>query len=257
MKLALTVISTAFCLCLFLTSCGEKEPASSAETSSTQGAPEETPTPEPESAPEPEEAPEPAPEPEEAPEPAPEPEEAPEPTPEPEEAPEPTPEPEETPDPAANKPAAPASVITFTNELREKGVLELLEKLENAQEGRGENPMQMFDTMRQLNQLSDKLSTIDTADLPEDLKQPVNRFRDATADMATHMEEIPIPVEIVTGGQEAIGPWFVEKMAEDPLFPQIMEDWGRTMGELGEEMEESGSVIEKVFDAYDVNPFAP
>ena len=247
MKLALTVISTAFCLCLFLTSCGEKEPASSAETSSTQGAPEETPTPEPESAPEPEEAPEPAPEPEEAPEP----------TPEPEEAPEPTPEPEETPDPAANKPAAPASVITFTNELREKGVLELLEKLENAQEGRGENPMQMFDTMRQLNQLSDKLSTIDTADLPEDLKQPVNRFRDATADMATHMEEIPIPVEIVTGGQEAIGPWFVEKMAEDPLFPQIMEDWGRTMGELGEEMEESGSVIEKVFDAYDVNPFAP
>ena len=247
MKLALTVISTAFCLCLFLTSCGEKEPASSAETSSTQGAPEETPTPEPESAPEPEEAPEPAPEPEEAPEPAPE----------PEEAPEPTPEPEETPDPAANKPAAPASVITFTNELREKGVLELLEKLENAQEGRGENPMQMFDTMRQLNQLSDKLSTIDTADLPEDLKQPVNRFRDATADMATHMEEIPIPVEIVTGGQEAIGPWFVEKMAEDPLFPQIMEDWGRTMGELGEEMEESGSVIEKVFDAYDMNPFAP
>ena len=247
MKLALTVISAAFCLCLFLTSCGEKEPASSAETSSTQGAPEETPTPEPESAPEPEEAPEPAPEPEEAPEPAPE----------PEEAPEPTPEPEETPDPAANKPAAPASVITFTNELREKGVLELLEKLENAQEGRGENPMQMFDTMRQLNQLSDKLSTIDTADLPEDLKQPVNRFRDATADMATHMEEIPIPVEIVTGGQEAIGPWFVEKMAEDPLFPQIMEDWGRTMGELGEEMEESGSVIEKVFDAYDMNPFAP
>ena len=247
MKLALTVISTAFCLCLFLTSCGEKEPASSAETSSTQGAPEETPTPEPESAPEPEETPEPAPEPEEAPEPAPE----------PEEAPEPTPEPEETPDPAANKPAAPASVITFTNELREKGVLELLEKLENAQEGRGENPMQMFDTMRQLNQLSDKLSTIDTADLPEDLKQPVNRFRDATADMATHMEEIPIPVEIVTGGQEAIGPWFVEKMAEDPLFPQIMEDWGRTMGELGEEMEESGSVIEKVFDAYDMNPFAP
>ena len=227
MKLALTVISTAFCLCLFLTSCGEKEPASSAETSSTQGAPEETPTPEPESAPEPEEAPE------------------------------PTPEPEETPDPAANKPAAPASVITFTNELREKGVLELLEKLENAQEGRGENPMQMFDTMRQLNQLSDKLSTIDTADLPEDLKQPVNRFRDATADMATHMEEIPIPVEVVTGGQEAIGPWFVEKMAEDPLFPQIMEDWGRTMGELGEEMEESGSVIEKVFDAYDMNPFAP
>ena len=248
MKHALTVISAAFCLCLFVTSCGEKEPASSEETGSAQAASKETPSPEPESAPEPKETPEPAPEPEE---------ETPEPAPEPEEAPEPTPDPEETPEPAANKPAAPASVIAFTNELREKGVLELLEKLENAQEGRGENPMQMFDTMRQLNQLSDKLSTIDTADLPEDLKQPVNRFRDATADMATHMEEIPIPVEVVTGGQEAIGPWFVEKMAEDPLFPQVMEDWGRTMGELGEEMEESGSVIEEVFNAYDLNPFAP
>ncbi|RPF92985.1 MAG: hypothetical protein CBB78_000480, partial [Roseibacillus sp. TMED18] len=70
MKLALTVISAAFCLCLFLTSCGEKDPASSAETASTQPAPEETPEP----APEPEETPEPAPEPEETPEPTPEPE---------------------------------------------------------------------------------------------------------------------------------------------------------------------------------------
>ena len=117
--------------------------------------------------------------------------------------------------------------------------------------------MQMFDTMRQLNQLSDKLSTIETAGLPEDLKQPVNRFRDATADMATHMEEIPIPVEVMSGGQEAIGPWFVEKMAEDPLFPQVMQDWGETMGELGEEMEESGSVIEKAFQTYGIDPSAP
>ena len=82
MKLALTVISAAFCLCLFLTSCGEKDPASSAETGSTQPAPEETPEP----APEPEETPEPAPEPEKTPEPTPEPEETPEAVPEPEEA---------------------------------------------------------------------------------------------------------------------------------------------------------------------------
>ena len=214
MKLALTVISAAFCLCLFLTSCGEKEPAASAETGSTQPAPEETP--------------EPAPEPEETPEPAPE-----------EDA------------PAANKPAAPASVIAFTTELREKGVIELIEKLEDA-EGGG-NPLQMLDTMRNLSQLSDKLSTIETGDLPEDLKLPVNRFRDATADMATHMEEIPIPVEVLTGGQEAMGPWFAQKMADDPLFPQIMQDWGETMGELGGEMEESGSAIEEAFESYDID----
>tara|TARA_B100000900_G_scaffold404588_1_gene413137 strand:- start:198 stop:851 length:654 start_codon:yes stop_codon:yes gene_type:complete len=98
MKLALTVISAAFCLCLFLTSCGEKEPASSAETSSTQASPEETPKTEPGPAQEPEETPEPTPEPEETPEPTPEPEETPEPTPEPEETPESAPEPEETPE---------------------------------------------------------------------------------------------------------------------------------------------------------------
>ena len=62
MKLALTVISAAFCLCLFLTSCGEKDPASSAEIGSTQTAPEEAPEP----AAEPEETTGPAPEPEEA-----------------------------------------------------------------------------------------------------------------------------------------------------------------------------------------------
>ena len=218
MKLALTVISAAFCLCLFLTSCGEKDPASSAEPGSTQPAPEETP--------------EPAPEPEETPEPAPE------------------PAPEED-APAANKPAAPASVIAFTTELREKGVIELIEKLQDA-EGGG-NPLQMLDTMRNLNQLSDKLSTIETGDLPEDLKQPVNRFRDAAADMATHMEEIPIPVEVLTGGQEAMGPWFAQKMADDPLFGQIMQDWGETMGELGGEMEESGSAIEEAFETYDID----
>ena len=75
MKLAFTVISPAFCLCLFLTSCGDKEPAASADTGSNQPAPEESPATKLESAPEPEVTPEPAPEPDVTPEPAPEPEE--------------------------------------------------------------------------------------------------------------------------------------------------------------------------------------
>ena len=91
MKLALAVISAALCLCLFLTSCGEKDPASSAETGSTQPASEDTPEP----APEPEKTPEPTPEPEETPEPAPASEETPEPAPASEETPEATPEPED------------------------------------------------------------------------------------------------------------------------------------------------------------------
>ena len=75
MKLAFTVISPALCLCLFLTSCGDKEPAASADTGSNQPAPEDSPATKLEAAPEPEVTPEPAPEPDVTPEPAPEPEE--------------------------------------------------------------------------------------------------------------------------------------------------------------------------------------
>ena len=89
MKLALTVIPAAFCLCFVLISCGEKEPAPSVETDSSQLAPEKTPAP--------------TPEPEETPEPKPELEKAPEPKPEPEETSEPKPEPEETGEPAAKR----------------------------------------------------------------------------------------------------------------------------------------------------------
>ena len=148
-------------------------------------------------------------------------------------------------------------MIAFTAELREKGVLELIEELEEAEEDGGENPLQILDNLRRLNELSDVLSTINTEELPEDLKEPVDRFRDATSDTAAHMEEMPIPVDILTAGQEAIGQWFGEKMAEDPLFLQSMEDWGETMQELGGEMEDSGGAIERAFDTYDIDPLAP
>ena len=249
MKYALTVISSFFCLCLFLTSCGEKDPAPSEGTAgdttpvkadapttpSSESSEEESAT---------EETPEAA---TEDPTPA-------DPAPTPDPAPAPDPEPAE--DPAAKKPA-PASVIAFTAELREKGVLELIEELEEAEEDGGENPLQILDNLRRLNELSDVLSTINTEELPEDLKEPVDRFRDATSDTAAHLEEMPIPVDILTAGQEAIGQWFGEKMAEDPLFLQSMEDWGETMQELGGEMEDSGGAIERAFDTYDIDPLAP
>ncbi|MEC9054525.1 MAG: hypothetical protein VX633_04425, partial [Verrucomicrobiota bacterium] len=152
------------------------------------------------------------------------------------------------------KQPAPPSVVAFTAELREKGILKLLNKLEDAEEGGGrENPLEM---MRDLNELSEKMDSVDIEALPEDLKNPVHRFRNATADMAAHMEEMPIPVEVLEGGQEAIGPWFVEKMAEDPLFTQVMQDWGQTMQEVGGEMEESGEAIEGAFEKYGIDPSA-
>ena len=71
------------------------------------------------------------------------------------------------------------------------------------------------------------------------------------------IEEMPIPVEVLTGGQEAIGPWFAEKMIEDPLFPEVMQDWAETMEELGGEMEESGSAIAEAFESYGIDPLTP
>ena len=114
----------------------------------------------------------------------------------------------------------------------------------------------MLDALRNLSELDDKLSTVNTEGLPADLKEPVEQYQDATADMTAHMEEMPIPLDILTGGQEAVGPWFAEKIAEDPLFLQSMQDWGQTMGELGGEMEEAGTDMEKAFAKYGIDSSA-
>jgi hypothetical protein len=114
----------------------------------------------------------------------------------------------------------------------------------------------MLDMFRDLNDLNDKLKTVKMEGLPADLKDPAEQFRDATADMTIHLEEMPIPLDILTGGQEAVGPWFAEKIAEDPLFLQSMQDWGQTMGELGGEMEEAGTDMEKAFAKYGIDSSA-
>ena len=135
----------------------------------------------------------------------------------------------------------------------EKGILKILNDLENGEAQGRENPLEMI---RTLSELSEKMNSLDIEALPEDLKNPVNRFQNATADMAAHMEEMPIPAEVLEGGQEAIGPWFIEKMAEDPLFTQVMQDWGETMQEVGSEMEESGEAVEGAFEKYGIDPSA-
>ncbi len=163
--------------------------------------------------------------------------------------------PEEATDNEPNAPTPPA-VVAFTTELKEKGILKLIKRMENREEGRGQNPLAMLDTLRDLNDLSDKLKTVNTEGLPADLKEPAEQFRDATADMTAHLEEMPIPVDILTGGEEAVGEWFSEKIAEDPLFLQSMQDWGQTMGELGGEMEEAGTDMENAFAKYGIDPSA-
>ena len=148
--------------------------------------------------------------------------------------------------------STPPAVVAFTTELRDKGILKLIKRMENRGEGRGQNPLAMLDMLRDLNDLSDKLKTVKTEGLPADLKEPVEQFRDATADMTAHLEEMPIPIDILTGGQEAVGEWFSEKVEEDPGFLLSMQDWGQTMGDLRGEMEEAGTDMENAFAKYDI-----
>lgn len=159
--------------------------------------------------------------------------------------------PEEATDNEANT-STPPAVVALATELRDKGILKLIKRMENREEGRGQNPLAMLDMLRDLNALSDKLKTVKTEGLPADLKEPVEQFRDATADMTAHLEEMPIPIDILTGGQEAVGEWFSEKVEEDPGFLLSMQDWGQTMGDLRGEMEEAGTDMENAFAKYDI-----
>ena len=167
-----------------------------------------------------------------------------------------TPKEETSNEPSSLDPAegtTPPAVVAFTTELKEKGILKLLKKMENQEEGRGQNPLAMLDMFRDLNELNGKLKTVKMEGLPADLKETVEQFRDATADTTTHLKEMSIPLDILNGGQEALGPWFAKKMSEDPLFLQSMQDWGQTMGELGGEMEEAGTDMNKAFGRYGVD----
>ncbi len=167
----------------------------------------------------------------------------------------------DTPAPAepTGKTAPPAVVAFYTTELRDKGILKLLkqlEKREDQEEGRGQDPLAMLDMFRDLKDLSDKLKTVKTEGLPADLKEPTERFRDAAADMTAQLEEIPIPLDILTAGQEAAGEWFAEKIAEDPGLLLSMEDWSQTMEELGGEMGGAGRDWGNSFAKYGIDPSA-
>ena len=153
---------------------------------------------------------------------------------------------------------APPAVVAFKAELKEKGIWKLRQKLKGLREGRGagRDPFAMLDALRNLSELDDKLSTINTEGLPADLKESAEHFRDATADMTTHLEEMPIPLDILTASPEVMQEWFAEKAVEDPGFMLSMRDWGQTMGELGGEMGKAGKAWGNSFARFGLDPSA-
>ena len=153
---------------------------------------------------------------------------------------------------------APPAVVAFKAELKEKGIWKLRQKIKDLREGRGggRDPFAMFDALRNLSDLDERLSAVNTEGLPADLKEPAEHFRDATADMTTHLEEMPIPLDILTAGPEVMQEWFAEKAVEDPGFMLSMRDWGQTMGELGGEIEEADTSLDNALSIYGIDPSA-
>lgn len=145
----------------------------------------------------------------------------------------------------------PPAVLAFSKEIQENGISELFQKLEAQGEIGNEDMEESFNA---LNDLNDKLKILKTDGLPADLKDGVEQLRAGIAEMVIHIEEIPIPADIWSGGEEAIGAWFIEKSAEDPdfgeEFGESMRDWAATMEELGKEMEDTGNNIGEIFAKY-------
>ncbi|HIG84335.1 MAG TPA: hypothetical protein EYG40_02230 [Verrucomicrobia bacterium] len=174
--------------------------------------------------------------------------------------------PEKTEDPAKEttdnstekKPAAkaetPASVTAFVKELQDKGITKGFEELERLEEIGQENPALAIEAMKDL---VGKLTTVNTDNLPEDLRDGVNGMRGGLNSMVLHMEEMPIPTDVLAGGEEAIGAWFLKQSTEDPDFAEdfglTMREWGGEMQGLGQQMESSGEKLEQLFEKYGVD----
>ena len=152
------------------------------------------------------------------------------------------------------KVATPASVTAFVKELQDKGITKGFEELERLEEIGQENPVLAIEAMKDL---VEKLTTVNTDNLPEDLRDGVNGMRGGLNSMVLHMEEMPIPTDVLAGGEEAISAWFLKQSTEDPDFAEdfglTMRESGGEMQELGQQMESSGENLEQLFEKYGVD----
>ena len=148
----------------------------------------------------------------------------------------------------------PGTVTAFVKELQDKGITKGFVELERLEEIGQENPALAIEAMKDL---VGKLATVNTDSLPEDLKDGVNSMRGGLNSMVLHMEEMPIPADVLAGGEEAMSEWFLKQSTEDPDFAEdfglTMREWGGEMQELGQQMESSGEDLEQLFEKYGVD----
>tara|TARA_B100001057_G_scaffold271854_2_gene272133 strand:+ start:9804 stop:10937 length:1134 start_codon:yes stop_codon:yes gene_type:complete len=144
-------------------------------------------------------------------------------------------------------------VDAFKEQVKSLELNETMQAVEAAEATFKENPSPMFESIFSLN---DKLQELKTDDLPEDLKAATRKMQNMMVSRSGHIKKLPIPMDLITKGKEAVTAWVGEKMAADPSFMESfgssMKGWEMEWVRLVETMEEQGDEVEEVYKKYEI-----
>ena len=145
------------------------------------------------------------------------------------------------------------AVDAFKEQVKSLELNETMQAVEAAEATAEEDPSPMFESIFSLN---DKLQELKTDDLPEDLKAATRTLQNMMGSMSGHINKLPIPMDVITKGEEVITAWVGEKMAADPSFMESfgssMKRWENEMDKLGKAMEDQGDEVEEVYKKYEI-----
>ena len=145
------------------------------------------------------------------------------------------------------------AVDAFKEQVKSLELNETMQAVEAAEATFKENPSPMFESIFSLN---DKLQELKTDDLPEDLKAATRKMQNMMGSRSGHIKKLPIPMDLITKGKEALTAWVGEKMAADPSFMESfgssMKGWENEMDKLGKAMEDQGDEVEEVYKKYEI-----
>ena len=140
-----------------------------------------------------------------------------------------------------------AATEAFAKQIADLGIAEDINAFEELEANAEENPVPLFEA---LDVLAEKFGEVNTDGLPADLGEGFEAMKSGFSDLAEHCRAMPMPREVLKGGEAAITAWVTEKVTADPAFLAKFEEemgaWEKKVEELGSKLEEmDGSVFEK------------
>ena len=140
-----------------------------------------------------------------------------------------------------------AAIEAFAKQIADLGIVEDINAFEELEANAEENPVPLFEA---LDVLAEKFGEVNTDGLPADLEEGFEAMKSGFSDLAEHCRAMPMPREVLKGGEAAITAWVTEKVTADPAFLAKFEEemgaWEKKVEELGSKLEEmDGSVFEK------------